>query len=192
MCNACLIAGLIRRQAKYLLIDPYANAFNAEPSGAGHADDLPGQSPWVWERKFELDSLCYPVWLLHYYWQATGDRAIFTGDVVQMLATVVRVMRVEQHHERDSEYRFERLQPLLPSDTLSRAGRGAPVAYTGMVWFQAQRRHVPQHAQVYSQPRQPVFLCGQIRRWDRQPAHAGRVDLADLAGDAGLDQHLSR
>lgn len=129
-----LIAGLIRRQAKYLLIDPYANAFNAEPSGAGHADDLPGQSPWVWERKFELDSLCYPVWLLHCYWQATGDRAIFTGDVVQMLETVVRVMRVEQHHERDSEYRFERLQPLLPSDTLSRAGRGAPVAYTGMVW----------------------------------------------------------
>jgi len=129
-----LIAGLIRRQANYLLIDPYANAFNAEPSGAGHADDLPGQSPWVWERKFELDSLCYPVWLLHRYWQATGDRAIFTGEVVQMLKAVVRVMRIEQHHERDSEYRFERLQPLLPSDTLTHAGRGAPVAYTGMVW----------------------------------------------------------
>lgn len=129
-----LIAGLIRRQAKYLLIDPYANAFNAEPNGAGHSDDLPGQSPWVWERKFELDSLCYPVWLLHRYHQATGDDAIFTADVCQMLETVVRVMRVEQHHERDSAYCFERLKPWLPSDTLSHAGRGAPVAYTGMVW----------------------------------------------------------
>ena len=129
-----LIAGLIRRQAKYLLIDPYANAFNAEPNGAGHADDLPGHSPWVWERKFELDSLCYPVWLLHRYWQATGDDAIFTDEVRAMLETVVRVMRLEQHHERDSPYRFERLQPLLPSDTLTHAGRGGLVAYTGMVW----------------------------------------------------------
>ena len=129
-----LVAGLIRRQAKYLLIDPYANAFNAEPSGAGHADDLPGQSPWVWERKFELDSLCYPVWLLHRYHQATGDHAIFTDEVREMLKAIVRVMRIEQHHERDSDYRFERVKPLLPSDTLTHAGRSGPVAYTGMVW----------------------------------------------------------
>ncbi|THF85277.1 glycoside hydrolase family 125 protein [Deinococcus sp. KSM4-11] len=128
-----LISGLIRRQAMYLAIDPYANAFNAQPDGSGHGADQPPQGPWVWERKFELDSLCYPVSLLFRYWRATDDRDVFTPEVVQMLHTVLDVMGTEQRHET-SAYRFERPDPWLPSDTLSHGGRGAPVAYTGMVW----------------------------------------------------------
>ncbi|GHF43381.1 hypothetical protein HNQ07_001988 [Deinococcus metalli] len=128
-----LISGLIRRQAMYLAIDPYANAFNAQPDGRGHVDDRPGQGPWVWERKFELDSLCYPVWLLSRYWDATHDRAVFTPEVVGMLRTVLDVMTAEQRHDT-SAYRFERPDPHLPSDTLPDGGRGMPVAYTGMVW----------------------------------------------------------
>ena len=62
-----LIKGLLKKQFSYILIDPYANAFNREANGNGHAYDLDKQSPWVWERKFELDSLCYPLWLLTKY-----------------------------------------------------------------------------------------------------------------------------
>ena len=55
-----LIKGLLKKQFTYILHDPYANAFNREPNGNGHIYDLDKQSPLVWERKFELDSLCYP------------------------------------------------------------------------------------------------------------------------------------
>ena len=55
---AQVIEGLIARQAECILIDPYANAFNAEDSGRRWTDDLPAHSGWVWERKYEIDSLC--------------------------------------------------------------------------------------------------------------------------------------
>ncbi|WP_019012373.1 glycoside hydrolase family 125 protein [Deinococcus aquatilis] len=129
-----LISGLIERQARYLLIDPYANAFNAEPDNSGHTADRPPKGDWVWERKFELDSLCYPVSLLYRYWRTTQDETVFSEAVREMLQTVLRVMRTEQRHHEDSPYTFERPDPLLPSDTLTHGGRGSPVAYTGMVW----------------------------------------------------------
>lgn len=129
-----LMRGLIRRQAMYVLIDPYANAFNREPSGRGHAEDRPPAGPWVWERKFELDSLCYPLQLCHDYWEATHDATVFDDTLHQMLQRIVEVMRVEQRHDRDSPYTFERADWLVPTDTLPNGGRGTPTAYTGMVW----------------------------------------------------------
>lgn len=128
-----LVRGLIWRQAAYLLIDPYANAFNREPNGRCHNRDRTAMGPWIWERKFELDSLCYPVQLLQEYWQATGDRSVFSDEVHAMLRQVVQVMVAEQHHEAGSPYSFER-DNSTPLDTLPRDGRGAPTAYTGMVW----------------------------------------------------------
>lgn len=129
-----LVHGLIRRQAACLLIDPYANAFNRDPDGRGHIHDRPRPGPWVWERKFELDSLCYPVALLHDYWQATRDRAVFDALVRQMLRVIVETMRTEQRHDQESGYRFERPNPFQPSDTLPNDGRGTSTDYTGMVW----------------------------------------------------------
>ncbi|MFB9991346.1 glycoside hydrolase family 125 protein [Deinococcus oregonensis] len=129
-----LLSGLIERQARYLLIDPYANAFNAEPDGSGHSGDRPSKGAWVWERKFELDSLCYPVSLLYRYWQATQDETVFSEAVQEMFSVILRLMRTEQRHHEDSSYTFERPDPLLPSDTLPHGGRGTPVTYTGMVW----------------------------------------------------------
>jgi uncharacterized protein len=129
-----LLRGLIRRQAMYISIDPYANAFNETSSGAGHTADLPPKNPWVWERKYELDSLCYPLKLAHSYWRSTNDSEALDASVLEMIRTIIGVMRTEQHHETRSSYRFERPDPLLPSDTLPRGGRGTQTAYTGMVW----------------------------------------------------------
>ena len=56
-----LIAGVVRRQFQYICIDEYANAFNEGPNGACWEKDDPDQNPWGWERKYEIDSLCYPV-----------------------------------------------------------------------------------------------------------------------------------
>ena len=64
-----MIAGVIRRQFKLINIDPYANAFNVGPTGDGEDVGYPGndQSPWVFERKWEIDSHCYPLRLAHHY-----------------------------------------------------------------------------------------------------------------------------
>ena len=129
-----LIAGLIRRQAMYIALDPYANAFNREPNGQGHKGDKPTSSPWVWERKFELDSLCYPVWLCYNYWKTTHDATIFDSSVYTMLKKIVEVMKIEQHHNERSTYTFERPDPFLPSDNMPCAGKGTPTTYTGMIW----------------------------------------------------------
>ena len=54
-------AGLLRRHWRMILVDPYANAFNRRPNGNRWDDDRPRQGPWVWERRWELDSLTFPL-----------------------------------------------------------------------------------------------------------------------------------
>lgn len=129
-----MIAGVVRRQFGYLCIDEYANAFNDRPSGDCWEKDDPEQNPWVWERKFEIDSLCYPVQLAYLLWKNTGcvsqfDRNFFTG-----VEKIFRVFRTEQYHEENSTYRFHR-KTALYRDTLSRGGKGALVkSGTGLIW----------------------------------------------------------
>lgn len=127
-----LVAGVIKRQAAYLAVDPYANAFNETANGAGHQTDRTRMHALIWERKWELDSVCYPIRLCMRYWEATGDETIFDGAVHRMLRVVVDTMRTEQRHER-SAYRFER-DGGRGRETLPFGGRGSPAAYTGMVW----------------------------------------------------------
>ncbi|MFC5650178.1 glycoside hydrolase family 125 protein [Paenibacillus solisilvae] len=131
---AAMFKGAINRQAMYLTIDPYANAFNKEANGHGHQTDRTKMGPWIWERKYELDSLCYPVQLCKDYYDATGDTAVFTKTVHEMLHKIVDTMLVEQNHESQSPYSFEREDILLPSDTLPFQGKGTKVNYTGMIW----------------------------------------------------------
>ncbi len=129
-----IIGGVVRRQFYYLQLDPYANAFNNEPSGACWERDSDDQSPWVWERKYELDSLCYPIWLAYLLWKNTGytkhlDESFCTG-----VKKILEIFRIEQNHEENSEYRFIRTRG-NHTDTLSRDGKGALVkSGTGMIW----------------------------------------------------------
>ena len=62
---AKLIAGVVKRQCQYVLIDPYANAFNEAANGRCHNRDETDMGDWIWERKYELDSLCAPLMLAH-------------------------------------------------------------------------------------------------------------------------------
>lgn len=129
---AHLIGGLIRRQMFCINIDAYANAFNQEKNGHGHQDDKTLQSPWIWERKYEVDSLCYPVQLSYLYWKKCGRTDCFDRSFLAAAHKILAVWRTEQHHEA-SEYTFERTG-CVETDTLPNAGRGTPVAYTGMTW----------------------------------------------------------
>jgi meiotically up-regulated gene 157 (Mug157) protein len=129
-----MFRGLIQRQARYILLDPYANAFNCEANGQGHKQDLPPAGPWIWERKYELDSLCYPVKLCYTYWRSTQDLSIFDETLHAMLCKIVEVMHIEQYHDERSTYSFRRLESSFSSDTLPLQGRGTRTNPTGMVW----------------------------------------------------------
>ena len=127
-----MVKGLIPRQAKYIHIDPYANAFNEEANGNCWEKDITEYNPWNWERKYEIDSLCYPVWLMEQYVKNTGDHDIFTPEVKTAFRDILDLWKREQHHET-SAYSFIRVN-CPPSDTLSCEGKGEPVGYTGMTW----------------------------------------------------------
>lgn len=130
---ASWIERLIHQQMAFVLIDPYANAFNMEPSGRHGFEDVPKAGPWIWERKYELDSLSHVLLLALRYHQATGRTAFLDDSFFAGVEKILDVITVEQDHEACSPYHFERFD-CPPSDTLIREGRGAPVQRTGMSW----------------------------------------------------------
>src|SRR5690606_5227589 len=114
---ADLLVSLVRRQVSSILLDPYANAFNAGPTGAGHAGDDTDMHPAVWERKYEIDSLCFPLQLAHQVWRATGRTDHADADLARAADLVITTWRVEQDHAERSPYRFQRHDG-PPTDTL--------------------------------------------------------------------------
>ncbi|MFD1136365.1 glycoside hydrolase family 125 protein [Paenibacillus urinalis] len=129
-----IISGLIKKHVEYIHLDPYANAFNESASDwHWNTADVTDMSPWVWERKFEIDSLCFPMRLAHRYWQETGDTAVYNAEFKSAMRIIYDLFRTEQHHEARSPYRFMRHNG-IPEDTLANEGLGMPVNYTGMVW----------------------------------------------------------
>lgn len=130
---AAWIERVIARQISCLLIDPYANAFNKDPSGRHGFRDLPPAGDWVWERKYELDSLCHVILLAWRYYEATGRTGFMDKRFFLAMDKVLDVMETERRHEENSTYRFQRFH-CPPSDTLPQDGKGTPVSYTGMTW----------------------------------------------------------
>lgn len=128
-----MIEGLVRKQIECILLDPYANAFNRGPNGNCYHQDLTEMSPWVWERKYEVDSLCYPIQLSYLLWKNSGRISQFNDSFVEAVERIIKLWRTEQHHETESTYSFQRLD-VRESDTLTREGKGALTGYTGMTW----------------------------------------------------------
>jgi meiotically up-regulated gene 157 (Mug157) protein len=73
-----MLEGLIARQAKSVVIDPFANAFNFNASGEGHQSDQrkPPMGPAVFEGKYEIDSLCAFLKLSYWHFRYSGDGAL--------------------------------------------------------------------------------------------------------------------
>ncbi|WP_163537570.1 glycoside hydrolase family 125 protein [Gracilibacillus sp. YIM 98692] len=130
---AKIIKGVIRRQFDYILQDPYANAFNETANGNGHQTDETDMSPIVWERKYEIDSLCYPIQLAYLYWKETNDHSIFDRTFFDVIRMIHKTWKVEQNHNELSSYRFNR-KNVRRIDTLPNGGKGAETAWTGMTW----------------------------------------------------------
>lgn len=130
-----LLDGVIRRQARCILIDPYANAFMADlhaPSLDSRPEDKAEQKQGVGERKWELDSLCYPIRLAHGYWKQTGDTAPFDSQWKQAMALVLTTFREQQRKHDEGPYRYQRTTNIA-TETLPSAGYGNPVKPVGLI-----------------------------------------------------------
>lgn len=129
-----ILEGLIQKRVDCILTDPYANAFNESANGKGFQQDKTDRKPELWERKYEIDSLCYPIQLSYLFWKNAGVTAHFTQKWLQAAKKVVEVFRTEQYHEEKSPYTFERTDCVF-TDTLSRQGKGALVkSGIGLIW----------------------------------------------------------
>lgn len=128
-----MIEGVIRRQFKLILIDPYANAFNDGPIEDGHwKDDITDMCPEVHERKWEIDSLCYPVRLAYEYWIETGDSSIFDQTWLAAINRILATFTEQQRTEAIGPYRFQR-RTERALDTLPNEGLGNPVKPCGLI-----------------------------------------------------------
>jgi len=130
-----MLEGVIRRETRCLLIDPYANAFMANldaPPLSWSVDDKTEMKRGVGERKYELDSLCYPIRLAHGYWKQTGDTRPFDTQWKDAMKLIVATMRVQQRKHGPGPYHFERASGHT-TDTLTHDGYGNPAKPVGMV-----------------------------------------------------------
>lgn len=128
-----IIRSVIARHAKFVCLDPYANAFNAVPNSKSHKDETDFQHELIWERKYEVDSLCASLYLAYQYYNETLDTSIFTEEFHEMMEKIVEVFKREQNHFKNSAYYFNRTN-CPTTDTLPNEGKGNPVAHTGMTW----------------------------------------------------------
>ncbi|HXM51071.1 MAG TPA: glycoside hydrolase family 125 protein [Pyrinomonadaceae bacterium] len=128
-----MIAGVINRQTRCILIDPYANSFDfgAKACPWGERDKPPIRAE-LCERKWEIDSLCYPVRLAHAYWKTTGDSSCFHADWVQANKRIVQTFREQQRKKDAGSYTFTRTTD-NPSDTAPFEGRGNPTRSVGLI-----------------------------------------------------------
>ncbi|MBR1654818.1 MAG: glycoside hydrolase family 125 protein [Prevotella sp.] len=127
-----MIRGVILRQFKCINIDRYANAFNDGPTGAGWQTDETDMRPEVFERKYEIDSLCYPIRLAYWYWLVTGDASIFGEEWLQAITNVLLTFKEQQRKDGRGPYHFYRVTDRT-YDTVGWGGYGAPVKPVGLI-----------------------------------------------------------
>jgi meiotically up-regulated gene 157 (Mug157) protein len=148
------IRGVIERNARNVIVDPYANAFTAAYR--------------VWERKWEVDSLAYPIVLAYTYFIATNDRSIFTPRLHEALRRTIDTYACEQEHDKCSPYRFASLPNL---------GGGFATSGTGFIWTAFRASDDPARL-PYNIPEQ-MFASVALR------------DLAFLASEEFEDRDLA-
>lgn len=128
-----LIKGLINRQVKCVLLDPYANAFFKDITKTSKWEsDKTQMLPGIHERKWEIDSLCYVVRLANEYYQITGDTSIFDEDWNKAMRSIVKTFKTEQRKSNESDYVFSR-ETTSVIDSPPFSGTGRPIKANGLI-----------------------------------------------------------
>ena len=128
-----MIAGVILRQFKCICLDPYANAFYKEADKVGKwSTDITDMKPGVHERKWEIDSHCYPIRLAYEYWKITGDTSIFSDVWIESMTLTLKTFKEQQRKDGVGPYSFMR-NTKKAFDTLPNGGKGTPVNPVGLI-----------------------------------------------------------
>ncbi|SEG56724.1 glycoside hydrolase family 125 protein [Sphingobacterium lactis] len=128
-----LILGLINKQSECINIDPYANAFYNDPTKKGEwFSDHTDMKPGMHERKWEIDSLCYPIRLAYNYWKETNDTTPFDDTWVKAQEKTLQTFKEQQRKDGLGPYKFERTTS-RGTDTLQVDGYGYPVNPVGLI-----------------------------------------------------------
>lgn len=127
-----MLEGVIRRQTDCILIDPYANGFNEGPTGSEWESDHTDMKKELHERKWEIDSLCYPIRLAYHYWKETGDTTPFDDKWVKAIETIYSTFIEQQRKDGLGPYKFTRTTN-RQGDTLLNDGYGSPVNPVGLI-----------------------------------------------------------
>jgi uncharacterized protein len=129
-----LIVGVINRQRSCIQKDPYANAFYKDESKVSEwkHTDITDMKPGIHERKWEIDSLCYPIRLAHRYWQLTGDTTPFDNSWKATISLIVKTFREQQRKTSNGPYTFQRTTAWA-TDGVPLGGMGYPVKPVGLI-----------------------------------------------------------
>lgn len=127
-----MLRGVILRQFKCINIDPFANAFNDGPIGDPWMSDMTDMKEDLHERKWEIDSLCYPLRLAYQYWKVTGDSSIFDSIWLNAIQNILATFRDQQRKDGKGSYSFQR-KTERALDTMTNAGWGNPVNPVGLI-----------------------------------------------------------
>jgi len=129
-----LIKGVINRQVKCILKDPYANAFYKDETKVSEwkKTDITDMKPGIHERKWEIDSLCYPIRLAYGYWEQTGDASVFDEQWVEAMKLVVKTFKEQQRFDGHGPYTFQR-ETAWATDGVPLSGYGYPVKPNGLI-----------------------------------------------------------
>jgi meiotically up-regulated gene 157 (Mug157) protein len=131
-----LLEGVVRRQARMIQLDPYANAFTRDTTDSPLSwavNDRTQHHAGVAERKWEIDSLCFPIRLAYGYWQATGDAGPFDAQWRAAADAILRTFTEQQRKQSQGPYSFQR-KAESPYDTQGLSGFGNPARPNGMIF----------------------------------------------------------
>lgn len=127
-----MLAGTIRMQMKQICMDPFANAFLDGPGESPWAEDQTDMLPELHERKWEIDSLCYPIRLAYEYYKVTGDASVFDTTFIEAMQKVLATFKDQQRKDGLGDYHFQRMTT-RSTDTKSNDGYGEPVKPVGLI-----------------------------------------------------------
>ena len=98
-----LIEGVLLRQCLFIQRDPYANAHYKDIGRTSEWKhmDLTDMRPGVHERKWELDSLCYVIKLMHSYWKEVNyDLTFFRENAEEFKKTIGIILQTMKEQQR--------------------------------------------------------------------------------------------
>ena len=128
-----LVTGVIHRQVKCILKDPYANAFYKEENKVSEwKSDLTTMQPGTYERKWEIDSLCYPIRLAYNYWKLTNDTTPFDTQWKAAIQATLKTFKEQQRKTDKGPYTFQRTTAWA-TDGVPLGGYGYPVKPVGLI-----------------------------------------------------------